>query len=258
MTQPPTPNSPLDGLLSALRSAATTDELSGEATAVQAMAFEIADSPRGTFVMKSTARARRIVSMTAIGVLGFAGVAAAGRGVFVPDNRPTIDTTPETTAPVDTVSETTMVDDSAADTTMVNDTAADTTMVEDIAADTTLVDVSTSIDSEATEVECAEGNHGKTVSSVARETEPGPDHGATVSEAARSDCGKDSTESDDSTENSTEDSTADSTEDSTEDTTEDSTEDTTEDHDSKPSDSGSRGNGHKPSDPGSQGRGKDG
>ena len=37
---------------------------------------------------------------------------------------------------------------------------------------------------------CAEGNHGKTVASVAQATPRGPGHGATVAAAAQSDCGK--------------------------------------------------------------------
>ena len=57
-------------------------------------------------------------------------------------------------------------------------------------------------------------NHGEYVSSVAKSVPPGPGHGAAVSEAARSDCGKknaedsepsedsDSTDSDDGSENS--------------------------------------------------------
>ncbi|NNE10978.1 MAG: hypothetical protein HKN41_01895, partial [Ilumatobacter sp.] len=52
-------------------------------------------------------------------------------------------------------------------------------------------DDSDSADSESTDVVCAEGNHGATVSSVARQTEPGPEHGEAVSAAAQSDCGKD-------------------------------------------------------------------
>ena len=45
-------------------------------------------------------------------------------------------------------------------------------------------------------------NHGEYVSSVARSTEPGPDHGKAVSEAARSSCGK--TTGDDSDTDATE------------------------------------------------------
>ena len=43
------------------------------------------------------------------------------------------------------------------------------------------------------ETQCAEGNHGKTVSSVAKSVEPGPEHGAAVAEAAHSTCGKSTT-----------------------------------------------------------------
>ena len=47
MNEPSTPDSPLDRLLDALRSAPTADELAGEATAVGAMASAIAEAPRG-------------------------------------------------------------------------------------------------------------------------------------------------------------------------------------------------------------------
>jgi hypothetical protein len=222
MNQPPTPNSPLDGLLNVLRSAATPDELSGEATAVQAMASAIADPPRGTFVMKSTARARRVVGLTTIGVLGFAGVAAAGRGVFVPDYRPTIETPGSKPKDDD---ETTLVATTLVGTTLVGTTLVGTTLVETTLVETTL----------AVEVECAEGNHGKTVSSVAKETEPGPGHGEAVSAAAQSDCGK--------------------TEGTTVATSVPSETTVAEDHGGKPDDPGSQGRAHKPLDPGSQGHG---
>src|ERR1700704_4823843 len=98
MNQPSSPDPSLDGLLNALRSDATAEELSGEAAAISAMTSAIADSVEGTSSMSrvgrtpiprpSFTRARRIVGLTAIGVLGVAGVAAAGAGVFVPDNRP--------------------------------------------------------------------------------------------------------------------------------------------------------------------------
>ena len=40
------------------------------------------------------------------------------------------------------------------------------------------------------ETQCAPGNHGKTVSSVAQSVPPGPGHGEQVSEAAHSSCGQ--------------------------------------------------------------------
>ncbi|NNE11118.1 MAG: hypothetical protein HKN41_02610 [Ilumatobacter sp.] len=46
-------------------------------------------------------------------------------------------------------------------------------------------------DDDSTDVVCAEGNHGATVSSVAKQAEPGPEHGEAVRAAAQSDCGKD-------------------------------------------------------------------
>ena len=46
------------------------------------------------------------------------------------------------------------------------------------------------------ETQCAEGNHGATVSSIAKETPPGPGHGDEVSIAAHSSCGKNATDDD--------------------------------------------------------------
>jgi hypothetical protein len=64
----------------------------------------------------------------------------------------------------------------------------DPTMTTD-AAPTTEADEPPTTDA-ASGIECAEGNHGMTVSSVAHETPPGPGHGKAVSEAAWSTCGK--------------------------------------------------------------------
>jgi hypothetical protein len=257
MTEPFSPDPSLDGLLNALRSAATPEELSGEAPAISAMVSAIADSSEGTSAMQpheagkplkkwAFTGARRVVGLTAIGVLGVAGVAAAGAGVFVPDNRPTIETVNTDGDSDDTAVETTIGDDESVESTMPEDTTAQTTVgsgteadddSDDDAADTTVTDGVTdgSTPTDNTAVECADGNHGKTVSSVAKATPPGPGHGAAVSAAAQSDCGKDSTDTDSTSV----------------DTTEPASNDTT------PSDPGSQGNGHgnKPSDPGSQGNG---
>jgi hypothetical protein len=59
-------------------------------------------------------------------------------------------------------------------------------------ADGTALDGSGGEDGKADAVVCADGNHGATVSSVAQDASTlGRDHGKAVSEAARSDCGKD-------------------------------------------------------------------
>ena len=60
------------------------------------------------------------------------------------------------------------------------------------------------------ETQCAEGNHGATVSSIAKETPPGPGHGAVVREAAHSSCGKQAT-SDDTTDDTIADDSTDTT-----------------------------------------------
>ena len=57
---------------------------------------------------------------------------------------------------------------------------------EDTVAEPLVDDPETEFD----ETQCAEGNHGATVSSIAKETPPGPGHGDEVSEAAHSSCGR--------------------------------------------------------------------
>ena len=58
--------------------------------------------------------------------------------------------------------------------------------------DTLVDDPATEFD----ETQCAEGNHGATVSSIAKETPTGPGHGDEVSIAAHSSCGKNTTDDD--------------------------------------------------------------
>lgn len=248
MNEPSTPDSPLDRLLDALRSAPTADELAGEATAVGAMASAIAEAPRG--VSPVTARKplskplRRVVGLTAIGVLGVGGLAAAAKGVFVPDNRPAVEKShdtegDETTENEGTESETTIVDTTAVDTTGVAATDDESSESTDAADSTAPGDTGPT-----TSIECADGNHGKTVSSVAHSVPPGPGHGAAVSAAAQSDCGKG-----DSTSSTSVDTTMPS------DTTVAGIAPTNGNGNNgnghgKPADPGSQGNGHKPSDPG--------
>jgi hypothetical protein len=260
MNQPPTPDPSLDSVLNALRSAATAEELSGEAAAISAMASAITDSPEGLSSMNPNgrtpltrptfSRARRIVGLTAIGVLGVAGVAAAGAGVFVPDNRPKVETVPGTDHSDDTAVETTMVDDESAGSTVPDDTTADSTTDTDAeaekqknegAVDTTPAGGTTAPAATDTTIVCADGNHGMTVSSVAHATPPGPGHGAAVSAAAQSDCGKGTT--------------TDSTVVATHDTTS-----TTlpKDKGNKPADPGSQGNGGNNGNGGGNGNGNGG
>lgn len=204
---------PLDDLISTLRSAPLPNELDGMAAAVDAMhdalVAQLEPAMKPTSIVPVAARHRRapVVVLIAAGVLGFAGVAAAGPGGFLTDDGPVLGTsTTSSTAAETTVVETTVTPTTESPTTIVTTTIATTTSAA--AAETP-----DAVDSEATggllvddpdtdfdETQCAEGNHGETVSSVAHETEPGPDHGAAVSEAAKSSCGKDddATEDDDS------------------------------------------------------------
>ena len=68
--------------------------------------------------------------------------------------------------------------------------ATDDDTTDDTVADTLVDDPTTEFD----ETQCAEGNHGATVSSIAKETPPGPGHGDEVSIAAHSSCGKNATD----------------------------------------------------------------
>jgi hypothetical protein len=235
-------------VVAALQSAPTGDELAGEAAAVEAMTSALADAQRGATPV--TARKplskplRRIVGLTAIGVLGVGGLAAAAKGVFVPDNRPSAEKSHDTDADEDetTESESTVSETTAVDTTDVDTTAVDSTDDED-SADKAADSTAPGDTGPTTSIECADGNHGKTVSSVAHSVPPGPGHGEAVSAAAQSDCGKgDTTSSVDTTQPS--------------DTTvagiapngEGNGNGNGQDH--KPSDPGSQGIGHKPVDPG--------
>ena len=90
-------------------------------------------------------------------------------------------------------------------------------------------------DTEFDETLCAEGNHGRTVSSVAQATEPGPGHGAVVSEAAHSSCGKtgDDEADDEADDDADEVTTATAATDDDDDATEDEASDDATEHESK-------------------------
>ena len=209
---------PLDHLIHVLRSPAAPNELDGMEAAIDALHQAMIEnlepmmSPTSTPPLSPVGRRRRmpVATLIAAGVLGFAGVAAAGPGGLLSDNGseapaasvpsdPFISTgttvpatsTPDTSTPDTSASETTTpTTDSDHDGTgttsapLSDDTTE--TSTADTTADSLVDDPATAFD----ETECAEGNHGKTVSSVAHAVEPGPGHGAAVSEAAHSSCGK--------------------------------------------------------------------
>ncbi len=129
---------------------------------------------------------RRVAVGAAAVVLSLGGVAAAATGVnplspiMGGSAQPSLEAAPETTqAPSTTRS------------------AASSSTTAGSSSDTTEDSSSPSVS-----IECVEGNHGKTVSSVAQSNTPGKpatpgeNHGSLVREAAKSDCGKDSTDTD--------------------------------------------------------------
>lgn len=197
---------PLDDLISALGSPALPSELTGKAAAVDAMhhAFLESSEPVMTPTIPRPRRRGQLVAVAVVAALGVAGAAAAGPGGFLAD------------APEETVESTSTTTEVSTTTTTIEPTttAAPTTTVEPSTTAASTDDAATAavalVDDPTTafdETLCAEGNHGKTVSSVAQETEPGPGHGAAVKEAAQSSCGKDAATTDDT--DDTDDQTAD-------------------------------------------------
>jgi hypothetical protein len=139
--------------------------------------------------MRMTKPVKILVVSTAT-VFGLAGAAAAATGPFTPfeGDDPVLETTtvPTTEAPSPESTEAPPESTTAPE----SETTAPTLAPEPESESTE--DDADAEEEESTEFECPEGaaNHGEVVSSVARETPPGPGHGAAVSEAAKSDCGK--------------------------------------------------------------------
>jgi hypothetical protein len=234
----------LDELLRALAGTARPDELTGEDQVVTAMRARLVPEPvtptsKETTMHASPTRRARIGTIAAAAVIALGGVAAAAPPDWVPGRSgpsfldqlpegapPEFEAPPMAPAVADEPESTTTV--VATTTTAVPTTS--TTMAPTLVPETstTLVD---DPDTEFDETQCAEGNHGRTVSSVAISVEPGPDHGAAVSEAAHSSCGK-TPKADDESDESDE-----------------------ADEGGKPDDAGRPDHAGKPDDPGSNGRG---
>ena len=124
-------------------------------------------------------RTRRGIAIAAVTIasLGVGGLVAAGPGFFqaaadkvFTNDEETTETTETTEAPEEDEDE-------------LSETSSPS---EELSSDPSDTDVAKLGD----EVECAEGNHGKTVSSIAQATESGDDKGEIVKAAAQSDCGK--------------------------------------------------------------------
>lgn len=188
-----------DALVAALRSPALPAEQVGEAAAVTAMLEVLAatHSPSPT-------RARRGVAIAAVTVasLGVGGLVAAGPGIFsaAADTARSLvteqaDPERELPAAVPGDDSAERSDDGSSDTDGDSTDADSTDGVHDSAgAPDDAQPAAEAVDRSDDGVECAEGTHGATVSSVAHATtvpgSPPGDHGRRVSEAARSDCGK--------------------------------------------------------------------
>jgi hypothetical protein len=178
----------LDRVIGALRSPATAPELAGEETAVDAMAATMVSMP-ATVRTFGGPRSLRVVAVVAASLIGMGGIAAAGAATF----RPSADRGDVRSAA--TVVDNTVVDDTVVDDTSTTTISSSTTVPDDTVADDISDDTGAAlVDDPATEfdeTQCADGNHGATVSSIAKETPSGPGHGDEVSVAAQSSCGKD-------------------------------------------------------------------
>lgn len=227
---------PIDQLSSALRQPGTADELADEALAVDAIASAMTTTNGSTMPLQIAQRAgrkARVASFIAAGIIGFGGVAAAGPAVvdLVDDNEndavetndapapdmPDLDgavvvvsdvpstDVPNTEVPTTEVSEepdapvtTSEPEAPTTDVTTTTEVAQDDDESDDDAGETVVDNPDTAFD----ETECAEGNHGKTVSSVARSEGRSAED---VRDAAQSDCGKKDKTDDDSDDDADED-----------------------------------------------------
>jgi hypothetical protein len=188
----------LDDLFGQLRSAATEAELAGETSHLDAMARH---HRRQKGHNMFTTRRARVATFVAAGVIGFGGVAAAGSGgpFFLTGSDDT--TTTSTSEVTTTTSEVTTTTSEAPTTTSEVTTTTSEVVLEDDAPVTQSVieetvdpdaDDAPLVDDPATdfdETTCLDGNHGKTVSAVARNEPPFENVEQRV--AAQSSCGKD-------------------------------------------------------------------
>jgi hypothetical protein len=161
------PSAELAALLDTLAQPPRADELVDEPKVVASMQSVIAaaGTTRGA-PMTPTQKRVRIAAIAAAGLVVVGGAAAAGPGGFDPvDRPPTIDPPPASVPPVE------LPEAARGAPHQTSPTTAPTAVAP-------------------ADIVCAEGNHGKTVSSVAQATPPGPEHGTAVAAAAQSDCGK--------------------------------------------------------------------
>ncbi len=201
-------------VVAALQSPATAGSTEQRHAVVLRMAESLATAnPQPGGIPVIGRRSRRIAVLAAAGSLVFGGVAAAAGGAGVLGD--VLGTSDETE--IDAGDETTSSSDSET-------TSSETTIGEE---PTTSVDeTTTSLDETTTTLSpedqaCADAeNHGDFVSDVAKNKDHEGNHGSVVSEAAKSDCGKDA--DDDSDDDADDDSDDDADDDSDDDADDDS------------------------------------
>ncbi len=196
-----------DDVFSTLRLPASDAELHNESQIVELMVNAHPSSKGSLMTITSTrfaSRRARVGALIAAGVIGFGGVAAASPGGFDPlgldpDESPVVveETVPDTTVVEDTIPDDTMAEDTIPEDTIAEEPSLEATASKASAEDgeeTTLVEPDETpmfVDNPETafnEEMCLPGNHGKTVSAVARGE--APFENVDVRDAAQSDCGK--------------------------------------------------------------------
>ena len=196
----------LDSLLGPLRDPATPAELASERATVDLM-ISSHRNPKGNRMFNS--RRARVATFIAAGVIGFGGVAAAGGGIgrTGPADTPEVDPAPQTREVEEIEQEEEVeVEEITTTTAAVAVEESDDDSFSDEVAKATVAAVAVETegsndnpDTDFNEDDCLVGNHGKTVSEVARGDNP--DYvNVEVRDAAHSDCGKsddDATEVDD-------------------------------------------------------------
>lgn len=210
-----------DDVFATLRLPATEEELARESEVVDRMvsAHHSTKEPPMITVPRPSGRRARIATLVAAGVLGFGGVAAAGPGGLDPlgleagdDSTEVDESAPETTAGDEESPETTADEEATTDETETEETeeaAAEDGTEEELPvvavpqadAENALAEPSDGDEepedpdkeTDFNEAYCLPGNHGKTVSAVARREAPFDDpkfDDLEVRDAARSSCGK--------------------------------------------------------------------
>jgi hypothetical protein len=245
----------LDAFFDDLRQPATASELAGESKAVDSVVSSLISTKGTSMHILSNSRRLRVASFVAAGIIGFGGVAAAGPAVYdnvIGDDDSEIEETAEksvvepsakqpdpevetTLPPETTVEETTTTSSSVPD-----DDQDRASVDAEVDGTTTTVLSVDDPDTAFNEDDCAEGNHGKTVSSVARATPSGPGKGQIVSEAAHSSCGKDDKDAD--SDSDLDDSDIDDSDSDSDDDDDESDRESRKDKSDKPEKSGGQGN----------------